>query len=79
MWLEVRARVSRLTLRFEPSGVEYVIEAGDHVLIEWPDAPEGFHGGFDYESDNMLAVLAPGGPENLHVFDSRGEQLVVDP
>jgi hypothetical protein len=69
-----------MVVRFEPLAWEVVINAGDHILIEWPDSVPGpaMCGTFCHEP-GRLTILEPNflpEPRNYaRVWNSSGEEI----
>jgi hypothetical protein len=42
-----------LTVVLEPSGMEYVLDPGDHFVFEWADAMGTVVGAFDHTSTSV--------------------------
>ncbi|WP_328913318.1 MULTISPECIES: hypothetical protein [unclassified Streptomyces] len=64
-----------VTVQFEPSGAEYVVRAGDHLIVEWPDGPGGLLGGIDHSPDGL--VISEPGNGLSRIWNSRGEELSI--
>ena len=67
---------SPLTLVLEPSGMEYVLAPGDHVIYEWIEAtdPSSLTGSVTHEA-STLTIGEAGGPSRL--WNSQGEEMSI--
>ncbi len=65
-----------LTLVLEPSGMEYVLAPGDHVIYEWNDGAgsSSLGGGIVHEA-STLTIGEAGGQSRL--WNSRGEEMSI--
>lgn len=75
MRFRVLAREVGMTVTFEPSGAEYVVEAGDHLIVEWPDGPDGLLGSIDRLPDGL--VISERGNGLSRIWNSKGEELSI--
>ncbi|MFI5620504.1 hypothetical protein [Streptomyces sp. NPDC051567] len=65
-----------ITVQLEPSGVEYTVNRGDYLIVEWPDGGEGsLLGGIDH-SPNGLVVSEPQGGMS-RIWNSNGKELSI--
>ncbi|SNT29805.1 hypothetical protein SAMN05421812_104331 [Asanoa hainanensis] len=60
---------------FEPSGAEYSIGAGDHMVVEWPDADGPLMGTIQH-SPTGLTVGEPSG-RMARIWNSSGAELSI--
>jgi hypothetical protein len=69
----VRARGDvPLTVVLEPSGMEYVLEPGDHFVFEWVDEMGTLPGAFDHTSTSLTISE---GSVSARMWNSRGDEL----
>jgi hypothetical protein len=64
-----------VTVLFEPSGAEYVIQPDDHLVVEWPEGPGGLLGGIDHSSSGL--VISEPGNGMSRIWNSSGEELSI--
>ncbi|MBM9440928.1 hypothetical protein JT723_34430 [Streptomyces bryophytorum] len=71
----VEASKIPITVTFEPSGAEYVVESGDHLIIEWPNGPGGLLGSVEHSPDGL--VIGEPGNGLSRIWRSSGEELSI--
>lgn len=71
----VSAEEVAIMVTFEPSGAEYAIEAGDHLIVEWPEGPGGLLGAVEH-SPSGLVIGEPGNGLS-RIWNSNGEELSI--
>ncbi|MFD6812198.1 hypothetical protein, partial [Streptomyces anthocyanicus] len=69
MRFRVSAVEAALVVQFEPSGMEYELAAGDHLVVEWPPVPDGEIAG-DVEYAPGMVTIAERGSGHSRAWNS---------
>lgn len=67
-----------ITVLFEPSGAEYDVQPGDHLIIEWPEGGEesgGLLPGIDHSPEGL--VISEPGTGLCRIWNANGEELSI--
>ncbi|MFI6865425.1 hypothetical protein [Nocardia sp. NPDC050406] len=74
MRVVVTAPDHAVTLRFEPSGMEYPLAANTQIVVEWdePREPGAFVGSVEYLSDEIVVNYSTA---RMRSWNAAGERL----
>ncbi|MFE8936615.1 hypothetical protein ACFYNX_03835 [Streptomyces sp. NPDC007872] len=76
MRFRVSAVEAPLVVQFEPSGMEYDLDPGDHLDVEWPPVPDGEVAGDVVYAPGMVTV-AERGPGHSRAWNSDGVEVTT--